>query len=126
MSEDPVSTETIATGVSRGLRRSRVRLNDRRLLVIYLLMAAYVVFFTYRSNQQTNQIREHNTRSVNAAVALCEQTNAGNMKINLILIQLATNAQNTKGLTAAQKAQAAAIYSSIVLTITDCSKLIVK
>lgn len=130
----------ISEGIAEGVRKSKIRLTDRRMIVIYLVLVVFVILSTLWQQSQTNkvknsqdqiqqlqrQLQDFQVRAQQAAVANCEATNTGNRTFNTTLTQLAMNAQNATSLTAEQKAAAVETYGRLHLTITDCSKLPVK
>lgn len=127
------ASEIIADGLERGVQRSKIRLNDRRMTVLFLFLIAIGAFFLTRTTEQQTQIKHSQVKIEQQQVALqkaqeaakanCTQTNTTNAKFNAVVDQLAANAKNSTGINAAQKQQALAIYASLHLAITDCSHL---
>lgn len=120
------NSEVIAAGITKGVARSRISLADKRLLIIYMLMTVFVVLSLAWENHQTSQLKAAQAKLVaaqHAAVVVCQQQNAGNTKFNALLDQLAKNATNSTGITAAQKAEALADYAQAHLPVVDCSHL---
>lgn len=117
-------SKEIADGVAGGLKASRVGLTDRRLLIIFVLLAVTCIALFGILRYQDDQQNARYQRTVRASILNCETINAGNAKVNEIIAQLAKNAQNSTGLTPIQKATAAATYRSIQLPIVkDCTTL---
>lgn len=123
-------SEQIAKGVSKGVKESKLKLTDRRMIAIYVVLAVFVILSTIWQQSQTNQVKDvqrqlqdFQHRAQAAVVANCETNNTGNQKFNTALDQLAMNAQNATSLTPEQKAAAVAVYARLHLAITDCSKL---
>lgn len=123
----------VAEGVERGVARSKIRLNDRRLLVMFLLLALFVILTSIWQNNQTNKVRQTQTQlqkteqqlqqQQQAAKTACLQTNATNTKFNAFIDQAIQNANNTTGLTPAQKQATIQKYLPLHAAIVDCSKL---
>lgn len=118
-----MTAHEIATGIEEGVKHSRVRLNDRRLLLIFLFVVIIGVYFFWRLDQQTNKINTNQHNLQTAVYNNCTVTDQGNAKVNVVLKQLAANAQNSTALTPAQKQEAIATYVGLNLPIVDCSKL---
>lgn len=119
MSDHIPEAEVIATGIKKGVKESRLRLTDRRVVFIALFVVAFCLLTTLWQQRQTDQVKQ----AQHAAKIACQQTNVANAKFNAVLNQLFRNASNSTALTPAQKAQAKAVYSTLHLAIVDCSKL---
>ena len=125
----------IAEGIKNGVKESKLRLTDRRLLILFVLGAVAVAFFAWRADSTSNDAKRAahaavvaqqvaaaaQAKTIAAAIANCQVINAGNMKVNAILHQLAINASNTSGLTPSAKAAALATYSQLQLPLGNCA-----
>lgn len=127
-----VIADGVQQGIDSGVRTSRIRLNDRRAIFIYLFLVLFVVLTTLWQQQQTRRVedalqasRDAQAQSQAAIINNCNVNNNGNAHFNSALDQLTKNAVNSTALTTAQKDQALKAYADLHLPIADCSQLAV-
>jgi hypothetical protein len=137
----------VSDGVERGVRNSRIHLNDRRLIILYLVGALILGGGAWgfqheidQGNHQAADLKHQQDQlgiqqqqlvkqqaainaSLTAAKAVCEAQATANAKFNAVVDQAITNAKNSTGLTPDQKTAAIAQYQQLHLFIPDCSKL---
>lgn len=95
---------------------------DVRILVIFLYVSLAVFIMYLLLHFQSASAHRSDVRFEREYVAICKSTNAANAKFNGVLDQLSKNAQNTTGITPAQKIQAIQTYASLHLPIIACPR----
>ena len=146
----------IAEGVETGIKRSRIRMSDKRLILIFVFVVLVSLGLSLWTNHTTSSVKrgqhklavaeqqiEQNQVQIQsqqaqivkqqaqivtaqkAAVTVCQATDTANANTRSILSQLASNAQNSTGITAAQKTAALAAYANLEngFPNIDCSHL---
>lgn len=145
MSDDSDSlAEGVAKGVETGIKAARGSwrrwFNDKRLIIIYLvgiLILAVSVFYVNtqardvrhaqsdikQSEQQIQEGQKQIEANQAAVKANCEAQNKSASSFNEFIDQAIQNANNTTGLTPAQKQAAIDKYAPLHQAILDCSHL---
>lgn len=138
MSDDSDSlAEGVAKGVETGIKAARGSwrkwFNDKRLIIIYLVGVLILVVWVFYVNSQTRDLRhaqsdikqsQQQIEANQAAVKTnCEAQNKSASSFNEFIDQAIQNANNTTGLTPAQKQAAIDKYAPLHQAILDCSHL---
>lgn len=139
-----VLAEGVRQGVAQGINDAKGKwrnwFNDKRLLIIYLVVILILaVVLTYvtvyvkslhnaqrdikQSQDQINQGQRQIEVNQRAVKANCEAQNASAQKFNTFIDQAIANANNTTGLTPEQKQAAIDRYAPLHEAILDCSHL---
>lgn len=92
----------------------------RSLLVIFLYCTVLMTIMFFALQAQGNSNHRRDLRFERQIGANCELANTGFGTFNGVLDQLSKNAQNTTGITAAQKQAAIKAYASLHLPIVTC------
>lgn len=95
---------------------------DLRMLATFVVVIVAMVAMLTALQVQTTNTRRTDQRFERSIVANCQSINKANMTFNAELDQLARNAQNSTGITAAQKAQALTTYRELHLPISVCPR----
>lgn len=129
--------EGVAKGVETGIKAARGRwrnwFNDKRLIVIYLVLVViagvWISYVQVQANdikhaQRDIRISQQQIEANQAAVKTnCEAQNKSASSFNQFIDQAIQNANNTTGLTPAQKQAAIDKYAPLHQAVLDCSHL---
>lgn len=114
----------IADGISQGVERSKLHLTDRRLLVLYLLVVAFVVASSYWQNQVSSKTQHAFERSLRTSYDNCKAIQESDTSFNGLIDQQVKNVQNSKAITPQQKAQALAAYGKVLRKPLNCERIL--
>lgn len=94
-----------------------IKVTDRRLVVAFLLLVAFLGLFGY-VDERKDEARDREFRQ--AVTSVCETNNEGNRRVNAALLGIANSANSNPNLTPEQREKRAEFYRSILLPITQC------
>lgn len=113
-SSDPDEFEaTVAAVVGRALADNRLRLTDRRLVVMFLFVTFAAGLWFWVDNRADERFRQQ-------IIGTCVATNEGNMKVNELLATLRANALTNPARTPEDKARVAETYEGLKLPVVNC------
>jgi predicted negative regulator of RcsB-dependent stress response len=102
------------------VERHWIKLNDRRLLIIYLLITAVLVAVIYWVQHKANEFKDSEHQFDRQIVHNCQQNNKGFQHFNATLDQLIEDTSQTAGLDEAQKAKSIKVFNDLKLPISPC------
>lgn len=112
-----------AEHVAYALGERKLRLTDRRLLILYLSLIAGLVTVLWLFSRQEQQTEQRNREFQTAITTVCVDLNDSHERVNGLLEQLAESAASRPDRTPEEQARAREVYEGLKLAELDCPPL---